>query len=458
MSRVADEPIGLVNGARQHGTFIRRVSGDVLRISGAVGLAQVLVFAASPLLTRLYGPEAFGHFTVLSIIVTTLTPLASLRYGWALPLPREDAVARDLLSLCLVVTFGFAVLTGLVGTLAWAALEGWVAIGIADVGLLAVAMLVIGLHEVATSWLVRVQAFRQVAGVRFVTLVGTIVWQIVFAVMQPGAASLMLGFIGGYLMGLFMAAYHFRDAVMASVRGMDAGRLRHVAVEYRRFALVTAPSGVVNGLGSLLPAMALPSLYGLAVTGQWSLAGRLLWQPMNFIGQAVNQVLWGTAARLQHENPKRLWVLFLTLNVGLAALMAPSLILFWYGEDLFALVFGAAWAEAGRYAGIMVLASIVSLAAQSTTSLHIYGLNHWMSAWEVSRLLVFAAVLALCWGMELPAIDCIIALTATTAAVDAALLALNALAVWRIKATAGRTAPASAPEGRPHAITPKSSA
>ncbi len=41
---------------RPHTTF----KGDVLRLVTGTGLAQIIVVLASPILTRLYGPEAFG--------------------------------------------------------------------------------------------------------------------------------------------------------------------------------------------------------------------------------------------------------------------------------------------------------------------------------------------------------------------------------------------------------------
>ncbi len=447
-----------VDGARRDRSFLRRVSGDVLRISGAVGLAQILAFAAAPLLTRIYDPASFGHFAVLGAAVTILTPLASLRFSWALPLPRTEEEALDLLGLCLVVSAGVALLAGLLGAgllgvAAGPAAGGWFAVGARDVLLLAAALLTVGLHEVATHWLVRQQAFGAVAGVRFITLVGTVACQILFGLLDPGAGGLMLGFIGGYLLGLLRAAHHGRAALAGALRAMEPRRLGRVAGLYRRFALVTAPSGVLNGVGGLLPAMAMPPLYGLAVTGQWSLAVRVLWQPTAFVGQAVSQVLWGHAARLRHEDPGRLWFLVVALNLGLLVAMTPALVLVWHGEALFALVFGPDWATAGRFAGIIVLSSVVSLAAQGTTSLHVYGLNHWMSGWEVARLALVAGTLALVWRLELPALDCVIALTVATAVSDAALLALNLLAVWRIRTAAGRP---GADPAAPH--SPKSPA
>lgn len=393
---------GFGHSVRQHRAFLRRAAGDVLRIAGTVGLAQVIAFAASPLLTRLYTPEAFGHFAMLGTIVTILTPLVSLRYAWALPLPRDEEVARDLLALAVLVTFGVTVTVGIVGALAWMAPQDWIEIRIVDVVLLAVALLAIGLHDVAINWLLRNQTFSQIAALRFATLVGTALCQLVFALIEPGATGLMLGFIGGYLLGCARAAQVWRHTVTACVHGLaDLHRLRRVAVDHRQFAVLSAPSGVVNGVGRLLPNIVLPSLYGLAVVGQWSLTQRVLWQPIALVGQAANQVFLGNAARLQTQDPGQLWLLFLIITAALFAAMAPGVILIWYGPAIFALVFGPGWEQAGRFAGIVVLSGIFTLASQGTACLHVYGLNRWMSSWEVARLLLVAWVCSVVWWLGL---------------------------------------------------------
>ncbi len=416
-----------------NGTFIGRVVGDVMRISGAVGLGQMLAFAAAPLLTRLYSPEAFGHFAILNALINILLPLISLRLNWALPLPRREATARSLLVLCMLVTAVSAPLIALLGTLLHPMLTGWIDISVTDIWLLTAALLVTGLHEVSLSWLVRLRAFSQVAGVRFITLVGVVGCQIVFAARLPDASSLLLGYIGGYGLGVIRAVYHCRATVLESLRGVNPRHMRRLAARYRRFPLVATPSSIISGVSAQVPSLALPALYGFAMAGQWSLAGRVLWQPTALIGQAVGQVFWGNAARLQREDPKRLWLLFLFLNGSLLALMAPALTLNWFGPALFSLVFGPAWEPAGHFAGIMVLSSVLGLASHGTESLHIYGLNHWMAGWEIARLVFIGCALASAWQLELSATGCVIALTVAYVVTYAALIALNALAIRRLQ-------------------------
>lgn len=445
VNTLASGTVRILGVVRRNGAFIRRVVGDVMRISGAVGLGQVLAFAAAPLLTRLYTPEAFGHFAVLGALTNILLPLVSLRLNWALPLPQQDAVARDLLALCIVVTAISAPLIAALGTLVQPTLADWIEVSVADVWLLTAALLATGLHEVAMSWLVRLRAFPQVASVRFITLVGVVGFQIAFAAHRPDASSLLLGYIAGYLLGFIRGAYYCRATLLESVRGIDLRRLRRLAVEYRRFPLLATPSSILSGVSSQVPSLVLPSLYGLAVAGQWSLAARVLWQPAAFVGQAVSQVFWGNAARLQWEDPKRLWLLFLFLIAGLLAIMMPALALIWFGGELFSLIFGPAWEQAGHFAGIMVLSSVVSLASFGTESLHIYGLNHWMAGWETARLALIGCALALAWWLDLSATGCVAALTLASFVAYTSLIALNALAICRIRARAGRIGAEPAP-------------
>jgi len=416
----------------ENGTLIRRIIGDILRISGAEGLAHILALAASPLIARLYSPEAFGQFAMFNALVTMLTPLTSLRYEWALPLPREEASALDLLALCIVLVAISSLALAIINPFLWPMLAKWIGVSGTEIMLLPVAIFAMGLHAVVTNWLVRERAFREVARVRFTTMVGAVACQIGIGCLFAGPRSLILGMIAGYLLGLALAGYHCRRALWRSAARMDLNGMRGTAAEYRSFALITAPSGAVNALGSQMSSMVLPSLYGLAVNGQYSLARRVLAQPMVLIGQTVNEVLWGNAARLFAEDPARLWPLFLQLNICLLAVMAPSLVLMFFGTEIFAFVFGERWEQAGSFAGIMIAASFLGLAAQGTTSLHIYRLNHWMSLWEVLQLLLIVVALVAAWRMALSPVVCIVGITAAQAASHATLLGLNALAVRRV--------------------------
>jgi hypothetical protein len=121
------------------------------------------------------------------------------------------------------------------------------------------------------------------------------------------------------------------------------------------------------------------------------------------------------------------------------------LVLAWFGAEIFIFVFGAGWGQAGRFAGVIVVGSFLGLAAQGTTSLHVYRLNHWMCAWELAQLALVAGALGAAWRMMLSPMACVVAITAAFAIANAILLGLNTVAVRRVALRANRsTAPATA--------------
>ncbi len=90
--------------------FVRNVA---VVASGTAG-AQAIVIAFSPIITRLYGPEAFGILGTFMAIVAVITPLAALSYPVAIVLPKKDSDARGIARLSAYIALGVSALTALV--------------------------------------------------------------------------------------------------------------------------------------------------------------------------------------------------------------------------------------------------------------------------------------------------------------------------------------------------------
>jgi O-antigen/teichoic acid export membrane protein len=421
--------MNLLAGLRSDGpsrTHFVRIARDIALVGGAVGLAQILAFTAAPLLTRLYSPDIFGRFALFNAAATIFCPLATLRFEWALPLPLHSEPASDLLFLCTVSILASSLTLVIVLVFASPSIAGWTRLSAWEVLLFPGALAAFSFNATVAGWLVRERGFSAVARVRFATILGVVGLQVVLGSLGFGVIGLISGSIGGYLLGAIVGGRRYCNGLPRTIR---VGRIWRVATEYRSFPVVTAPSNVINGIGAQLPSLALPSIYGLPLAGQYALAQRVLAQPTAIVCQAANQVYWGNAAQLFAHEADRLWPIFARLNLVLLVAASPGLLLTFVGPEIFSFVFGADWAEAGRFAGIMFVGSFFGLAAQSTTSLHIYRLNHWMGAWEVLQLILVATVLAVAVFLEFTAIECIVALTAAAATANIALLILNGIAV-----------------------------
>ena len=93
--------------SRGEGSF----AGDVLKIAGGTTFAQILSVLATPILTRIYGPESYGLSALFVSIVATVGVVACLRYELAIMLPKRDEDATNLLAASLILAGVVSLLT-----------------------------------------------------------------------------------------------------------------------------------------------------------------------------------------------------------------------------------------------------------------------------------------------------------------------------------------------------------
>jgi O-antigen/teichoic acid export membrane protein len=410
----------------------RWFAGNVLLLAGASGLGQLLAFLAAPLITRLYAPEALGQFAFFNAAIGIVYPIASLRYEWAILVAPDEDTALDLLALATSLLIAASlVLFGILIFGISTPIAAWTGMGVSELVLFPLSLATFSFNGIATIWLTRVRAFSEIAAIRLTTPLAVIVAQVALGSLGFGILGLIIGSSFGYLLALFIRASTFHQALARGVRQLRLTRLRRVAAEYRIFAMISAPSNLINGLGAQLPNLAFPWLYGVAVTGQYSLARRILVQSGDLVSRAVNQVYVSESARLFADNPGRLLGMFTRLALVILLILMPSVILIWYGPAIFSLLFGPAWSQAGSFAAVLVLANCLENIAHGTSGLITFGLNRWMGAWEITRLTLVASAFFAAWQMKLTPIGCAIALSAATFAASAVLFGLNGAALLR---------------------------
>ena len=67
--------------------------------------AQLVGVILAPIISRLYGPDAFGEFSLFLSIVTILEVVVCLKYDMAIVLPQDDETAGKLFWLSLLCNY-----------------------------------------------------------------------------------------------------------------------------------------------------------------------------------------------------------------------------------------------------------------------------------------------------------------------------------------------------------------
>lgn len=348
--------------------FLRKLS---ILASGTI-FGQALVILSSPFLTRLFSPEEFGLFAVFAGLAAIGGVVAALRYEFAIVVVEDDRDAATLVLVAAIISVLIAlVLAGLIWALGDRFLD---LVKTPTLGpwlwLLPPAMLLWGLGSALTYWSVRQRNYRVNALNRILQLGSQAGGQLGLGLLGTGVPGLILGYALGYVVRLG----HFLGRLTAEELDLlcrqRPARLWRMALESWRYPVFGFPAAILQSICQHAPAILLAALYGPAIAGFFALSQRIMGLPVRILSEAASSVFIGEIRDVATIDLHRYFLHTTTLFAGLGLLGAMPLVLF--APQLFALVFGEAWREAGVIVQFLIPLYLVRFVVQPVSMILYY--------------------------------------------------------------------------------------
>ncbi|MFB5662614.1 lipopolysaccharide biosynthesis protein [Alteribacillus sp. HJP-4] len=335
--------------------FVRNV---IIMASGTAA-AQAIGMALSPVITRLYGPEAFGMMGVFTAAVMIISPVAALTYPIAIVLPRKNSDATGLIRLSLYIAAAISVMVGLILLFFNESIARLFRIEDIAVYLYLIPLVILfaGFLQVAEQWLIRTQQFSITARVKVMHAIILQGSKVGMGFFHPVAAVLIVLTVLGQALNAFMLILSAKRAGVRKPvkKEEEAASLKELADRHRDFPKYRAPEALISAVSQNLPVLMLSTFFGPAAAGFYSIGRTVLNMPTQLIGKSVGDVFYPRISEAANKGENLTYLIKKATN-GLAVVAAvPFGLVFLFGPWLFSFVFGADWQDAGEYARWMAL-------------------------------------------------------------------------------------------------------
>lgn len=336
----------------------RSFGADVTKIAGGTIFAELLTVATSPILARIYGPDAFGIFALFTSIVTTIAAVACLRYELSIMLPRADRAAINLLGVSLTSAFLISILALPTIWLFRSQLLEW--LRAPELGpyilLVGPAVFVNGTFVALNYWNSRTRQYGRLSIARIISALISVGTQFGAAIAgyAYGGSLIAASILGSATSTLILGGQIWRDDGTTIRKCINPEEMAAGAARYRKFPLLDSWSSLLNVISWQLPTFLLSAFFSSTVVGYYALGMNVLQLPSSLIGSAISQVFFQRAAEAKFEGTLSKIVEDTFLRLSLIGVF-PILLLASIGKDLFTVVFSPTWAEAGVYAQILAL-------------------------------------------------------------------------------------------------------
>lgn len=333
--------------------------GRIIKVGSGTALAQVIAAASTPLLTRIFAPEAHAAWAIFLSISVIFSGIATLRYELAVVLPKDRGQ-----SAALVLAGCAAAVIASLGVGASLALAGpkllpseWHGTLRLWCWLVPVSVVSTSIYQLAVAWCTREAMFALYSAAQFALPVGILLGQLGFAAAGRRDAW---GLIGGTVCGQLAitttlgARLWWRDRAVIHTASWRS--VIEAAKAFRNYPLYMTPYTAVGLARERLAYFLLGRLGTAAAAGHYNLVARLINLPNSFVSSALRPVFFQHAAGQDlrtMEQPVR--DIVRTLGLVSVLLYAPFIA---QAPWLFGIVFGPAWTPAAPYAVALSLPAI----------------------------------------------------------------------------------------------------
>ena len=402
---VMEQPASEQQSGRRARAYVR----DVGVLVAGTAVAQAIPVVASPILTRLFGPEDFGLVGVFLAISTVLAVVSTGRYELAISLPAEEGKAAGLVALaaacCVLTSAATLVVVACAGSwLARAAgserLAPWLL-------LLPLSILASGSAAIYQMWQNRRRRYGAMAAARVQQAVAITAGNLGAGLAQAAGGMIPGTVLGQSLAGLGMWLGGWRE-IRRQLVGQGAKSLLALARDFRSHPFHLVPSHLIGAIALQAPLVIMSSGYSIATAGMYALAHRVVTLPTLMIANAIGDVYRQEVAAA-YQASGRFDVLFRQTLIRTAALaIVPAAAVFLLAPQAFAVVFGPEWRVAGEYAQILVVGGFFQFVLTPLDKgALVVGATRYIFWWHTVRLLMLGGLM---WAVLTLSIEVVTAL------------------------------------------------
>lgn len=338
----------------------------------ATSLSFLLQLVFAPVLSRIYGPEAYGEFAIFNVIVTNLSAFATMGYPQALLTKSKKSDFNSLSLFILLSTILILIATSIIF---YSFHSFWLNLfhGINNFNLFPLVIITVFLYSINTifsKWNIKKKRFSRNAKNIITSLLFSKSYAIVFGlkISNTGIGIISSEVFKTIWLSFFLLTFKQIKSIFIQLSSLNESRIIEslkVAKNAINYPLYIWPGTWLSMFSNQLPIFFFTGFFSLEEVGAFTFAGSLITIPSRLIGNAIRPVFFQKSQELYDSGNEKTLVQFtrrISLYLFLMGLPVFLLIIF-FGPQIFVFIFGDNWVLSGKIASYMAFFQIAAFSA-----------------------------------------------------------------------------------------------
>jgi O-antigen/teichoic acid export membrane protein len=327
---------------------------NVFTVLSGNTISQIIPFLFYPIITRIYEPSEFALLSLFTATVLIFSNISTMQYHKAIMVAEDQDEAVNVLALTIICVLFMTIISAFV-VIAFnhfilelmdnEKMKIWLY-------LVPISVFLTGITNTLSLWASKHKAFKRLAIEKVSNKASSLLSKIGLGYMKYTNAGLILGtIIGQVFSNVYLIIQTLKDRV--HIKTVSFKDMKRMMYKYRHFPIYSNVSKSGGAIKESALRYVISNFFGASVLGSFSFTYGIMMRPLSLIGSAVSNVFFEKISDLSSKK-KDIWpiqkkiIAYLSL-IGILLLLP----VFLFGEQLFGLVFGEKWIEAGSHARLM---------------------------------------------------------------------------------------------------------
>jgi O-antigen/teichoic acid export membrane protein len=322
---------------------------SILQLLTGTSFAKFFPFVFALGLARIYSPDQFGEFVFELTIASILSIIATAQYENAIILPSSDLTGDKIFAFGVKLSVylnGVFLLVGLVII----QIDFSFQVSVSHLVMIILYSQFFSILQFLQSKLTRQKRYKTKASLEITRSVMTGAGQFLFFLFPEW------GLIAGAVIGQIVPVIFYAiKKELPSLKDILAQTIlkNKYAIRYIDFPKFMLPGELLNFVSSQLPILVFKPLFGSLLMGYYSFSHRYISIPIQLISKSVSGVLVEKATNLRSQKNDLSNMVFSLFKRQFLLGIIPFSILGLWGKEIFSLVFGKEWEQAGVMAQLL---------------------------------------------------------------------------------------------------------
>lgn len=322
----------------------------VVLMSGTV-IAQIFSYLLAPIITRLFTPDEAAEMGLFVRIIGIGATIATARYELALPILKSQVHSFRLYRVSTRL-MGYVVLGSFIVIIIPAILSNNVSTMLFYL-LIPLGIFLLAFSSLGTNWSIRNKSFRVISLSRISNSLSANLSKVGFGLLNFGYIGLILGVVVGLLLStLFFFVDFAKYQKQYSIKS-NSPRNFVLARQFSEFPKINLPHNLMDLGRDVLIVFIIWQVFSQSDYGLYNHSYQMLRIPLVLAGASIGQVFFQKCAEMYNRGENILGIAKKSVLILFLISIIPFSVIFLYGEEMFAYVFGENWRLAGVYSEIM---------------------------------------------------------------------------------------------------------